>query len=112
MGCDYYLNTYICIFYNDNTKSEIILERERGYFNTNFCIDNNNPRYYEIIDENFEKQIQDIKNPFIIYENNEWKIDEILKNEYEYIIKNILENAGKEMNEIIKIEKIERKIRS
>jgi len=112
MGCDYYLNTYICIFYNDNTKSEIILERERGYFNTDFCIDNNDPRYYEIIDENFEKQIQDIKEPFIIYENNEWKIDENLKNDYVCIIKNMLENTRKEINEIEKIEEIEKKIRS
>ena len=32
MGCDYYIEHNLCIYYNDNTSNSINLNRERGYY--------------------------------------------------------------------------------
>ena len=32
MGCDYYIETNLCIFYKDNTSNYVNLIRDRGYF--------------------------------------------------------------------------------
>lgn len=32
MGCDYYIENNLCIYYNDNSKKYINLNRERGYY--------------------------------------------------------------------------------
>jgi len=36
MGCDYYIEHNLCIYYNDNTTNCINLQRDRGYYYDNY----------------------------------------------------------------------------
>lgn len=90
MGCDYYSEPVITIYYKDGTSKKYILEHLKNkHYNYSDKTTN------ELVIEYNKKELTDI-----IYENNIWKINNEINNEIIYHVKNIKSN-----NDIIKIEK-------
>lgn len=106
MGCDYYIDKNLYIYYhNDNKYSVINLERQRGYFYNSFDED----------DEDYEKKLaKEIKDclkpnmkPIVIYSNDsfhqpnfEYKYKELIENE----VKKDFNKKWSDIKEVIKKE--------
>jgi hypothetical protein len=88
MGCDYYIENNLCIFYNDNTSNSINLNRERGYYSDydNFIMSirdkSNNMSEWEKM-KLYHLTPQAI--PFLIYSNHSFN-NEYLSTQYKDII--------------------------
>jgi hypothetical protein len=94
MGCDYYIETNLCIYYNDNMRSHINLNRERGYYSDYDSI------IMSIRDKaNIMSEYKKMKEyhltpqavPFLIYTNNSF-INEYLLRKYKGIVEFEIEN--------------------
>jgi hypothetical protein len=93
---DYFINTYLDIYYNKNSnylynKNSILLESKRAYYN--YPIDDKMS-----LNNYYKKCLEPSIKPIIIYQNNNFTeplfetnykkiIDETIKNEYNNIIK-------------------------
>jgi hypothetical protein len=109
MGCDYYIDKNLLIYnYNDCIFSYINVESKKSYYN-----------FIPILDEdetevtNYEKDIlkQSMKS-IVIYSNNTFnKLS--FENKYKKIIEdelNLLKKTLNDVNKIVKIEKIYKRI--
>jgi len=88
MGCDYYIEHNLCIFYNDNTSNSINLNREKGYYSDydDFImsiIDKSNSMSEWEKMKLYHLTPQAI--PFSIYSNHSFN-NEYLSNQYKDII--------------------------
>jgi hypothetical protein len=88
MGCDYYIETNLCINYNDNMRSHINLDRERGYYSgyDNFIMEirdeaNNMSEWEKMKEYHLTPQAV----PFLIYTNNSF-INEYLSRQYKEMV--------------------------
>jgi len=104
MGCDYYIEKVLHIYYNNIDYFPIELCRDKGDYYYDFDID----------DIDYEKKINEYKKniltsqiePIILYDNNRFK-----KISYEIKYKQLIENKiniyHKKWDDIIKIIKVE-----
>ena len=103
MGCDYYIETNLRIYYNDNMCSYISLDRERGYYSNydNFIMkirdEANNMSEWEKMKE---YHLTPKAIPFLIYTNKSF-VNEYLSNEYKKMIEfEIINNDNKNWDNI------------
>jgi len=75
MGCDYYIDHRLCIFYNDSSCYCINLKRERGYY-TDYddFIMNINPQYSHLTEGEKIQQhhLTSKTSPVIVYTNSSY----------------------------------------
>lgn len=103
MGCDYYIETNLCIYYNDNMRSHINLNRERGYYTDydSFIMSirdqaNNMSEYKKIKEYHLTPQAI----PFLIYTNNSF-VNEYLSRQYKEMIEfEIINNDYKSWDDV------------
>lgn len=70
MGCDYYIDTNLYIYYNnDNNRTDILLHHERGYF-YEMNIDSDEEDYEEKTKKSIQEQLKPRMKPILIYENS------------------------------------------
>lgn len=105
MGCDYYIDNNLYIYYNDNNNSFINLDRKSGYFNIieEGYIDDAN----EVTMDDYKKNILETKIiPILIYNNNTFHNLSFQK-KYKNIIEQNIKDYGKEWKDIKEIVKKE-----
>ena len=88
MGCDYYIEKRLCIFFNDNSCDCMNLKRERGYYTKyDDFIMNTNPQNSNLTEwEKIQKyHLTPNASPFLIYTNRTYTND-YLANEYEAMV--------------------------
>jgi len=103
MGCDYYIETNLCINYNDNIRSYINLNRERGYYSDydNFIMkirdEANNMSEWEKM-KKYHLTPKAI--PFLIYTNNSF-VHEYLSRQYKEMVEfEIVNNDDKSWDDV------------
>lgn len=106
MGCDYYIEQRLCIYYNDNTSYCISLDRERGYYSDtdiyddfimNSNIENSNLTEWE---KNKQYHLTPKTVPLIIY-NNHTFINIYVSNQYKAMLEfEMINNDYKTWNDI------------
>jgi hypothetical protein len=70
MGCDYYINTDLYIWYNnDRNKTCVPLQHDRGYF-YDINMDSDEEDYEEEMAKSIAEQLEPRKKPILIYENS------------------------------------------
>ena len=99
MGCDYYIQKVLRIYFNDEFLS-FEVDRERGYFN--YMSDEDDETK---MDEYIKHVLTPKTEPIIIYNNGFNKPTSEKK--YKSIIERLLNDSGKSWSEITKIIKIE-----
>jgi len=103
MGCDYYIETNLCINYNDNMHSYINLNRERGYYSgyDNFIMkirdEANNMSEWEKM-KKYHLTPQAV--PFLIYTNNSFVNEYVLRQYKEMVEFEIVNNDYKTWDEV------------
>lgn len=114
MGCDYYINKYLRIKFQNIDTWYIQVEEQKGYFN--FYLDNDDYEYDEKYSEYVEETLTPILNPIIVYAQNQF-VNSKLQNKYKTCIEEELnmynteiKNENKiEWKDIIDITKIEKR---
>lgn len=109
MGCDYYIEDNLWIYYNDNTNDYIQLNRRKGYY-TDTDIYNNFITDIEIENSIFAEwdkikqyHLKPKKKSILIYSNNTFN-NTYLSNKYEEMIDyKIINNKYKTWNDIKEI---------
>jgi hypothetical protein len=107
MGCDYYIDKDLHIYYNnDIIFSNINLEHERGYYWFTSSLDEDEDDY-EIEYLRYTKEMLEPRmKPIVIYSNNSFnKLS--FENKYKKLIENeinLINKKWSDINEIIKIE--------
>jgi len=104
MGCDYYIQKLLRIYFEDDDYLSFVVGTERGYY-----ID-----IYDEDEEDYERKINDyIKEcltpkmkPIIIYNNGVFN-KPTYETKYKYIVENFMNDCGKKCSDITKIIKIE-----
>ena len=106
MGCDYYIEQCLCIYYNDNTSYYISLDRERGYYSDTDIYDDfimisdiENSKLTEW-EKNKQYHLTPKTKPFIIYNNHTFtNID--VSNKYKSMLEfEMINNEYKTWNDI------------
>lgn len=107
MGCDYYIDKDLQIYYyNDIIFSSINLQRERGYYWFISVLDEDEDGYETELARYKEQILQPIMEPIVIYSNNSFnKVS--FENKYTKIIESELKIFNKTWNDVKKIMKIE-----
>jgi hypothetical protein len=106
MGCDYYIEKDLVIYYNDNNYiSSINLSSERGYF-YDINYDEDEEDYEKKYNESINKQLKPSMTPIIIYIDNNFN-NESLEKKYKKIIEDELKKDNKKWESIKKIMKEE-----
>jgi hypothetical protein len=91
MGCDYYLTTELVIEYNNYEKTNIILKTERGYIANDDTIQEAiNKRYYSRV----------------IYDGENWLVDDEYYNEFEDLYIYVLQNNNISLYNVKTITKV------
>jgi hypothetical protein len=92
MGCDYYIDKNLVIYYiNDNRREYINLEHNQGYF-YDINIDSDDEDYDKKEEESVKEQLMPSMKPILIYKNNTFSkpiFEEKYKN---LILQNLPEN--------------------
>lgn len=106
MGCDYYIDTdLILFFYNDYCRQYIHLEQNRGYF-YDINIDSDDEDYERKQEESIKEQLTPKMKPIIIYENNTFSKSSF-EEKYKDLILHHLLIWDKTWTDILKIVKSE-----
>jgi hypothetical protein len=106
MGCDYYIEKSLKIYYfNEKIYSSITLERDNGYYYYP-SIDEDDENYETIFAKTIEDQLRPTMEPIIIYEDSIFKNNK-LDNKYKSMIERGLKKDKKEWKDIKKIMKVE-----
>ena len=106
MGCDFYINKYLKINFQNAMPLSILLEQKKGYFY--FEIDEDDPNY---IEEEFKtyvtEELTPYMKPIIIYDKNQF-VNSLLENKYKLLIHKELDIYNNiEWKDILDITKIE-----
>ena len=105
MGCDYYINKYLKINFQNAMPLSIRLEMKRGYLN--FYLDEDDPNYEVEYEKYVHDQLTPDIKPIIIYEKNQFA-NSILENKYKLLIHKELDIYNNiEWGDILDITKIE-----
>jgi len=103
MGCDYYIEQRLCIFYNDNSCYCINLKRERGYYTDydDFVMNRNTQTNNLIEWEKIQQHhLTPTASPFIIYTNHSY-INLYVANKYESMVEfEMIHNIDKNWDDI------------
>ena len=109
MGCDYYIEQNLWIYYNDNTCNCIQLSRKRGYYSDtdiydkyimNINIENSNLSEWEKIKQ---YHLTPIRIPILVYSNNTFSTI-YLSNKYKEMLESeIINNYYKRWDDIKEI---------
>lgn len=106
MGCDYYIEKSLKIYYfSKNIYSIITLERDTGYYYYP-SMDEDDENYEKILAETIEDQLKPSMKPIIIYEDGIFKNNK-LESKYKSMIEEQLKRDKKESKDIKKIMKVE-----
>jgi hypothetical protein len=105
MGCDYYIEKYLYIYYKDKSTDYIKLSTDRGYFYLPDDLDEDDPDFEIKYNELIRLQLKPRMKPLIIYQDNEF-ITNFLENKYRPIVEQNMKN-GKYWIDIEKIIKKE-----
>jgi hypothetical protein len=104
MGCDYYIDKVLDIYYNDTEFYSIRLERTRGYY---FDMYDEDDEFYE---EKMKKYIEETlisqTKPITIYQNNSFT-NEKVEIKYKALVEKYINDYGKTLSDIVKILKVE-----
>lgn len=106
MGCDYYKCKYLKIKFQYLTTLTIDLEIDNGYYN--FSLDEDDPDYNQKYEEYVEEILNNVMEPIIIYDNNQFRSSK-LEDKYKYLIDIKLKESNNNLEwehirEIVKIE--------
>jgi hypothetical protein len=104
MGCDYYIEKNLVIYYKDKTRDYISLSRDRGYFYFS-DLDEDDPDYEIKNNELIRLQLEPRNKPLVIYQKDEF-VTNLLENKYRPIVERNMQN-GKCFLDIEKIIKKE-----
>jgi hypothetical protein len=107
MGCDYYIDKNLHIYYyNNKLFSSINLEHERGYYWFSSLLDEDEEGYDKELTQYIKDALEPNMKPIVIYSNNTFhKLS--FENKYKKIIDNELNLYNKTWNDINKIIKVE-----
>ena len=107
MGCDYYIDKDLNIYYhNDESFSSINLQHEKGYYWFESTLDEDEDGYESERKEYIKKTLEPYMKPISIYSNNTFNKLQF-ENKYKKIIEdelNILNKTWNDINKVIKIE--------
>ena len=104
MGCDYYIEKGLRIYYNDNNYLYVELDINRRYYNYQY--DEDEEDYEKKVNAYIKDILTPLMEPIIIYNNNKFNTS-ILETKYKFIVENEIHNYGKLWCEITKIIKVE-----
>lgn len=105
MGCDYYIEKHIYIYFNDNTNSraDILLERNYGYF-YDIDIDEDEDYYEEKYERCIREQLQPKMKPIVLYKDYSF-CNNTFELKYKNLVETELSKIGKTWIDIQKIMK-------
>lgn len=102
MGCDYYIDKDIDIYFQDNTRHSINLEHNRGYFYDDEDEDEENYDY----EKSIQKQLEPGMKPILLYKDHSF-CNNAFEIKYKNLIDYELSKIGKTWIHVIKIIKAE-----
>jgi len=105
MGCDYYINKNVYIYFQDNSRHYILLEQRRGYF-YEIDKDEDEEDYEEEYEKSIQKQLEPVMKPIILYKDHSF-CNNAFETKYKNIIDYELSKMGKTWDHVIKIIKSE-----
>jgi hypothetical protein len=107
MGCDYYIDKDLHIYYyNDTEISYINLEHEMGYYWFISTLDEDEDGYHDELTQYKKQILEPSMKPIIIYSNNTFnKLS--FENKYKQFIETGIKIFNKTLNDVNKIIKIE-----
>ena len=109
MGCDYYILKLLHIYYSDTEYFEIILNRERGYFDCDADVFDEDEDAFE---EKFNAYRQCVLtpriDPIIIYVNRRFN-KRLTEDKYKSIVEDVLHEYNKHWSDVKKIIKVEKR---
>jgi hypothetical protein len=85
MGCDYYIYKYLKINFGCIFPIYIQLEKDRGYFDFNLDLDEDDPDYNKKYKKYVKETLTPNMKPIIIYEKNEF-VNSNLENTYKLLV--------------------------
>ena len=107
MGCDYYIDKDLHIYYYNDTKiSYINLEHERGYYWFISTLDEDEDGYDDELTEYKNQILEPSMKPIVIYSNNTFN-KLCFENKYKQFIETDIKIFNKTLNDVNKIIKIE-----
>lgn len=103
MGCDYYIQKILRIYFEDNDYLSFVVDRERGYY---FNIYDEDEEDYETkLNEYIKECLTPKMDPIIIYDN-QFK-NSTYETKYKSIVENFMKDCGRLFSDITKIIKVE-----
>jgi len=105
MGCDYYIDKDLILFFHNDFRRNINLEQDRGYF-YEINIDSDEEDYERKQEESVKKQLTPQMKPILIYENNQFS-KPVYEEKYKDLILHYLSKWDKTWTDIQKIVKSE-----
>jgi hypothetical protein len=107
MGCDYYIEKELQIYYHNETIfSYIILQRDQGYYWFSSALDEDEDGYEREFAEYMKQELEPRMKPILIYENNTFQKSSF-ERKYTQMIEHDLHLSKKTWTDINKILKIE-----
>lgn len=105
MGCDYYIDKDIIIYFQDNSRHSITIEHGRGYF-YDPNIDEYAADYEEICNQYTKTQLEPRMKPIVLYKDHSF-CNNAFETKYKNLIDHELLQIGKQWIYIHKIMKVE-----
>jgi hypothetical protein len=105
MGCDYYIVKSLYIYYTDNTKTSIEVERDRGYYYYD-DMDEDEIDYETKLEEYVQKLLTPKMKPILLYSNNGF-VKTTYADKYKNLIEYEILKNDKNWEDIVKIIKVE-----
>jgi hypothetical protein len=93
MGCDYYIEKYLTIYYNDKSTTYIPLSIDKGYFYYP-DLDEDDVNYDKKYEEMIAEQLMSKMPPMVIYSNQQF-LNEKLEQKYRSLIEGQFYNKYK-----------------
>jgi len=107
MGCDYYIDKKLQIYYHNETIfSYIILQRDKGYYYFTPLLDEDEDGYEIEMGQYIKEALEPRMKPILIYENNTFQKSSF-ERKYTQMIEHDLHLSNKTWTDINKILKIE-----
>ena len=102
MGCDYYIDQRLCIFYNDKSRYCINLKREKGYFTEydDFIMNINSQSNLTKWGKIERHHLTPKAVPFVVYTNHSY-INEYVADKYQAVIEyEMIHNIDRKWSDI------------
>lgn len=106
MGCDYYIQNELHVYFEDEDYSSLEVEREcRGCYYDDNVFDESKEDYETKVNEYIKECLTPKMKPVVIYDNNFNK--PLYEIKYKPIVENFMKDCGKKISDITKIIKVE-----